>query len=95
MSFPPVQLTEARKAAKKAQKLLEPVSNRKKNRQLENNGLVITKALYGNRKIIKDSTEFNEINDDVASQVFDVTIPLNFLVTEAGQLKVHFSYCCC
>jgi DnaJ family protein C protein 11 len=62
--------------------LLEPVSNRKKNRQLENNGLVITKALY----------ELNEINDDVASQVFDVTIPLNFLVTEAGQLKVHSSY---
>nr|CAB3499190.1 unnamed protein product [Digitaria exilis] len=83
------QLTEARKAAKKAQKLLEPVSNRKKNRQLENNGLVITKAMYGNRKIIKESAEFDEINDDVDSQVFDVTIPLNFLVTEAGQLKLH------
>ncbi|CAN6310529.1 unnamed protein product [Urochloa humidicola] len=83
------QLTEARKAAKKAQKLLEPVSNRKKNRQLENNGLVITKALYGDRKKIKESGEFNEIDDDVASQVFDVTIPLNFLVTEAGQLKLH------
>jgi DnaJ homolog subfamily C member 11 len=72
--------------------LLEPVSNRKKNRQLENNGLVITKALYGNRRKIKESSELNEINDDVASQVFDVTIPLNFLVTEAGQLKVHSSY---
>ena len=71
--------------------MLEPVSNRKKNRQLENNGLVITKALYGNHKKIKESSELNEINDDVASQVFDVTIPLNFLVTEADQLKVHLS----
>jgi DnaJ family protein C protein 11 len=62
------------------------------NRQVENNGLVITKALYGNRKKIKESGELNEIDDDVASQVFDVTIPLNFLVTEAGQLKVYFSY---
>lgn len=83
-----VQLTEARRAAKKAQKLLEPVSNRKKNRQLEDDGLVITKALYGNRKKVKESSESNELNDDVASQVLDVTIPLNFLVSEAGQLKV-------
>lgn len=83
------QLTEARKAAKKAQKLLEPVSNRKKNRQLENNGLVITKALYGNSRKVKESGELNEINDDIASQVIDVTIPLNFLITEAGQLKLH------
>ncbi|NP_001148855.2 Chaperone protein dnaJ 13 [Zea mays] len=83
------QLTEARKAAEKAQKLLEPVSNRKKNRQLENNGLVITKALYGSRQKIKMSSELNDIHNDMASQVFDVTIPLNFLVTEAGQLKLH------
>uniref|UniRef100_A0A0D9XLC0 J domain-containing protein n=1 Tax=Leersia perrieri TaxID=77586 RepID=A0A0D9XLC0_9ORYZ len=83
------QLTEARHAAKKAQKLLEPVSNRKKNRQLEDDGLVIIKALYGNRKKIKESSELNELNDDVASQILDVTIPLNFLVSEAGQLKLH------
>ena len=68
--------------------MLEPVSNRKKNKQLENDGLVITKALYGNRKKIKESSELSEIDDNVASQVFDVTIPLNFLVTDAGQLKV-------
>uniref|UniRef100_A0A0A9DDT2 Pco115388 n=1 Tax=Arundo donax TaxID=35708 RepID=A0A0A9DDT2_ARUDO len=83
------QLSEARKAAKKAQKLLEPVSNRKKNRQLENDGLVITKALYGSRRKIKECSELNEMNDDVDSQVLDVTVPLNFLVTEAGQLKLH------
>ncbi|KAL6906536.1 hypothetical protein ACP4OV_004137 [Aristida adscensionis] len=83
------QLTEARKAAKKAQKLLEPVSNRKKNKQLEGDGLVITRALYGSRSKIKESGELNNINDDVESQVLDVTIPLNFLVTEAGQLKLH------
>lgn len=50
--------------------------------------MVITKALYGNRKKVKESSESNELNDDVASQVLDVTIPLNFLVSEAGQLKV-------
>jgi DnaJ homolog subfamily C member 11 len=72
--------------------LLEPVSNRKKNKQMENDGLVITKALYGNRKKIRENNDFNEINDDVASQVLDVTVPLNFLVTEAGQLKVCSSY---
>lgn len=83
------QLTEAREAAKKAQRLLEPVSNRKKNKQLENDGLVITKALYGDRKKIKESSELSDIDDNVASQVLDVTIPLNFLVTEAGQLKLH------
>jgi hypothetical protein len=38
------------------------------------------------------SSELNDIHNDMASQVFDVTIPLNFLVTEAGQLKVHSSY---
>jgi DnaJ family protein C protein 11 len=83
------QLTEARQAAKKAQRLLEPVSNRKKNKQLENDGLVIMKALYGDRKKIKESSELSDIDDNVASQVLDVTIPLNFLVTEAGQLKLH------
>jgi DnaJ family protein C protein 11 len=50
---------------------------------------VITKALYGSCKKIKESSELNEIHSDMASQVFDVTIPLNFLVTDAGQLKVH------
>ena len=51
-------------------------------------GLVITKALYGNHKKVKESSQLSEIDDNVASQVLDVTIPLNFLVTEAGQLKV-------
>lgn len=40
-------------------------------------------------KKIKMSSELNDIHNDMASQVFDVTIPLNFLVTEAGQLKLH------
>ncbi|VAH05078.1 unnamed protein product [Triticum turgidum subsp. durum] len=83
------QLTEARQAAKKSQRLLEPVSNRKRNKQQESDGLVITEALYGNHKKVKESSQFSEIDDNVASQVLDVTIPLNFLVTEAGQLKLH------
>ncbi|XP_008786962.2 chaperone protein dnaJ 13 [Phoenix dactylifera] len=84
-----VQVQEAREAAKKAQKLLENVSNRKKNKQIEKDGLVITRAIYGNLKAIRVGNEHGEVNDDVASQVLDVTLPLNFLVTEAGQLKLH------
>ncbi|CAM8888212.1 unnamed protein product [Rhodiola kirilowii] len=28
-------------------------------------------------------------NNDVASQVLDVTLPLNFLVSDSGELKLH------
>lgn len=85
-----MKVQEAREAAKKAQKLLENVSNRKKNKQIEKDGLVITRAIYGNLKAIRVGNEHGEVNDDVASQVLDVTLPLNFLVTEAGQLKVCY-----
>ncbi|KAJ3682185.1 hypothetical protein LUZ60_014758 [Juncus effusus] len=83
------QVKEAREAAKRAQKLLETVSNRKRQKQLDKDGLIITKALYGNKKIIREIDEFSEINDDVASQILDVTVPLNFLVTDSGELKLH------
>ncbi|XP_020094069.1 chaperone protein dnaJ 13 isoform X2 [Ananas comosus] len=83
------QVHEAREAAKRAQKLLENVANRKKNKQLEKDGLVITRAIYGNRKLIRESSEHSEVKDDAASQLLDVTLPLNFLVTDSGQLKLH------
>ncbi|MQL99558.1 hypothetical protein Taro_032281 [Colocasia esculenta] len=83
-----VQVREARAAAEKAQKLLQNVSNRKRNRQAEVGGLVITRALYGKSKVLKRVDEIKEVND-VSSEVLDVTIPLNFLVNDAGQLKLH------
>nr|GMD99972.1 chaperone protein DnaJ 13 [Ipomoea batatas] len=49
------QVREARAAAEKAQQLLEGMlQNRKRTRQLETGGLVVTKAVYGSRKALKD-----------------------------------------
>ena len=86
-----MKVREAREAAEKAQKLLQNVSNRKRSKQLESGGLVITRAVYGNQKSVKRFVEEGESNDEVASEVLDVTLPLNFLVTDSGQLKVMFS----
>uniref|UniRef100_A0A7C9DNG9 J domain-containing protein n=1 Tax=Opuntia streptacantha TaxID=393608 RepID=A0A7C9DNG9_OPUST len=83
------QVKEAKAAAEKAQQLLQNIANRKKGKQMELGGLVITKALYGNAKALKKLEESRETSDDLASQVLDVTIPLNFLVNDLGQLKLH------
>lgn len=85
-------MREAREAAKRAQKLLEIVSNRKRQKQLDRDGLVITKALYGHKNVIRESDQTSEVNDDVASQILDVTVPLNFLITDSGQLKVRIHF---
>ncbi|KAM0935599.1 putative chaperone protein DnaJ 13 [Dioscorea sansibarensis] len=82
------QIREARDAAEKAQQLLQNVSNRKKNKQFEKGGLVITRAVYGNLEAIKRSGEQTEPNGET-TPLLDVTIPLNFLVTDSGQLKLH------
>ena len=50
---------------------------------METGGLVITKAIYGASKALTKG-------DESASQVVDVTVPLNFLVNDSGQLKVCF-----
>ncbi|XP_047332343.1 chaperone protein dnaJ 13 [Impatiens glandulifera] len=85
------EVKEARSAAEKAQQLLKTVANRKKNRQVEINGLVILKAVYGNKKALnKRQTMEQQANDNaVDSQVIDVTLPLNFLVNDTGKLKLH------
>ncbi|KAK3041098.1 hypothetical protein RJ639_026895 [Escallonia herrerae] len=83
------QVREARVAANKAQQLLQNVANRKRSRQLETSGLVITKAVYGNSKVLKNIDKLEENQDEIASQIMDVTIPLNFLVNDFGQLKLH------
>ncbi|KAL8196178.1 hypothetical protein R6Q57_025178 [Mikania cordata] len=84
-----VQVKEAKAAAEKAQQLLQNVANRKRNKQLESNGLVIVEAVYGNPKVIKSNNNPEERNDELASQMMDVTLPLNFLVSDSGQLKLH------
>ncbi|PON93020.1 Terminal organelle assembly protein [Trema orientale] len=83
------KVQEARAAAEKAQQLLQNVANRKSARQLERGGLVITKAVYGNRKALKKIDAPVEANDELASQIIDVTLPLNFLVNDSAQLKLH------
>lgn len=76
--------------AEKAQQLLQVVANRKRSRHLETNELVITKAVYGSSKALKKADESREENKESASDIIDVTIPLNFLINDSGQLKVHF-----
>ncbi|KAI4315263.1 hypothetical protein L6164_028093 [Bauhinia variegata] len=84
-----VQVQEAKAAAEKAQQLQQNVANRKKNRQLETGGLVITRALYGSHEVLDKINASRETNHESASKVLDVTIPLNFLVSDSGQLKLH------
>uniref|UniRef100_A0A803NDQ1 DnaJ-like protein C11 C-terminal domain-containing protein n=2 Tax=Chenopodium quinoa TaxID=63459 RepID=A0A803NDQ1_CHEQI len=83
------QVREARVAAAKAQQLLENVANRKMNKQIEIGGLIITKAVYGSAKALKKLDDVEKSSDELASQVIDVTIPLNFLVNDLGQLQLH------
>lgn len=83
------QVKEARIAAEKAQQLLQNVANRKRNKALETGGLIITKAYYGSRKAVKKLEEEENLSDDLSLQVFDVTTPLNFLVIDSSQLKLH------
>ncbi|KGN55866.1 chaperone protein dnaJ 13 [Cucumis sativus] len=83
------QVLEARAGAEKAQQLLQNVANRKRNRQSEISGLVITKAIYGNQKDLKKKDELKEPNDELSLSIVDVTLPLNFLVNDSGQLKLH------
>ncbi|KAH9721292.1 J domain-containing protein [Citrus sinensis] len=85
------QVRETKAAAQKAQQLLQNVANRKRNKQLEIGGLIITKAVYGARKALTKLGETGESSDELASQVLDVTLPLNFLVNDSGRLKVWFS----
>ncbi|KAK7309053.1 hypothetical protein RJT34_05478 [Clitoria ternatea] len=83
------QVKEARAAAEKAQKLQQNVANRKRNKQLETGGLVIMRALYGNQVILNNLNSSSETSFESTSEVIDVTIPLNFLVNDSGQLKLH------
>jgi len=67
--------------------LLQTVATRKKNRQVETDGLIVTKALYGDPKAIERRNEQGV--EGLDSGVIDVTVPMNFLVSDSGQLKLH------
>lgn len=54
-------------------------------------GLVVTEAKYGNLKNDGRSEELG-VDPELASQVIDVTLPLNFLISDSGQLKVNFAW---
>ncbi|XP_010509572.1 PREDICTED: chaperone protein dnaJ 13-like [Camelina sativa] len=81
------QVGQARAGAEKAQQLLQTVATRKRNRQVETDGLIVTKALYGDPKAIERRHEV--VVEGVDSGVIDVTVPMNFLVSDSGQLKLH------
>ncbi|KAF7810092.1 chaperone protein dnaJ 13 [Senna tora] len=84
-----VEVREAKAAAEKAQQLQQTVANRKRNKQLEIGGLVITRALYGNHDVLNKINASNETSHESTSDIIDVTVPLNFLVSDSGQLKLH------
>ncbi|XP_057816314.2 chaperone protein dnaJ 13 isoform X1 [Cryptomeria japonica] len=85
------QVLEARAAASNAQTLLQNVANRKQKKQAERGGLVITEAVYGNLKGHSENEEETtpSIDNELPLPILDVTIPLNFLVDDSGQLKLH------
>ncbi|ESQ52194.1 hypothetical protein EUTSA_v10016484mg [Eutrema salsugineum] len=83
------QVREARAAAEKAQQLLQNVATRKRNRQAEIGGLIVTKALYGDPKAIEKRHENEHEEEEVDSGIIDVTVPMNFLVSDSGELKLH------
>ncbi|KAG6405334.1 hypothetical protein SASPL_132923 [Salvia splendens] len=83
------QVEESIAAAMKAQQLLQNVANRKKIKQEELGGLVVVQALYGSQKALLNRHRSDETGDGVPSQIIDITVPLNFLVTDSGKLKLH------
>lgn len=53
---------------------------------------MVTKAAYGSHKALRNKSQSEEATDELISEIIDVTVPLNFLVNEPGQLKVCFLY---
>lgn len=96
-----VQVLEGRAKAEKAQSLLLNSADRKKRKQADRGGLVIVHAIYGNlsdfqreklssrhnQELPVDSALSEE--EDFPPPVLDVTMTLNFLVDDSGQLLLH------
>lgn len=92
----PMQVLEARAASEKAQLLLSNVAERKRQKQTQRDGLVIVEGLYGDiknkdRNDSSDMRSVEELDDDdgdLPPPHIDVTIPLQFLVDDSGELRV-------
>ncbi|KAL3679639.1 hypothetical protein R1sor_022595 [Riccia sorocarpa] len=89
------KVLEARASSEKAQSLLRNVAERKRRKQAQNNGLVILEAVYGDIKRRQGSTsslgeEVDDLDDaDLPPPNIDVTIPIQFLVDDSGELRLH------
>ncbi|BBN15877.1 DnaJ homolog subfamily C member 11 [Marchantia polymorpha subsp. ruderalis] len=87
------KVLEARAASEKAQLLLSNVAERKRRKQVQKDGLVIVEALYGDirRRDGSDSYLGEDLEDDsdLPPPNIDVTIPLQFLVDDSGELRLH------
>lgn len=90
------QVMEARASSEKAQVLLKNVAERKRQKQAQREGLVILSAVYGDMKAHErganraDESASSEDDDaDLPPPYLDVGIPIQFLVDDFGQLRLH------
>lgn len=95
----PLQVLEARSASEKAQLLLSNVAERKRRKQAQRDGLIILEGLYGDIKR-RDASDQSDAADDVDEDGsdlpppnLDVTVPLQFLVDDSGELRVRPNPC--
>ncbi|CAM6104551.1 unnamed protein product [Calypogeia fissa] len=91
------KVLEARAASEKAQLLLSNVAERKRQKQIQRDGLVILEGLYGDikDKDRNDASDLRSVDEldgedgDLPPPHIDVTIPLQFLVDDSGELRLH------
>ena len=89
------QVFDARAASENLQLLLKNVAERKKQKQVQSQGLVILAAIYGDIEAYEKGVSgiqytAHSTGNGIADlpPYLDVTIPLQFLVDDSGQLRV-------
>jgi DnaJ family protein C protein 11 len=90
------QVHDARAASENLQLLLKNVADRKKQKQVQSQGLVILAAIYGDIEAYEKGVSGIQYTAQSAGNgiadlppYLDVTIPLQFLVDDSGQLRLH------
>ncbi|KAJ7548823.1 hypothetical protein O6H91_07G028600 [Diphasiastrum complanatum] len=90
------QVLEARTLAEQAQALLKNAAERKQAREAQRAGLIIKNAVYGDLKSQNDDRQGPQLTDGgiqdgihLPPPYIDVTIPVQFLVDDFGQLQLH------
>ena len=90
---------EARATSEKSQLLLKNIAIRKKQKQAEQNGLVILAAIYGDIKAYEQGTNCldksattEDVDANLPPPYLDVAIPIQFLINDFGQLLVCALY---